>query len=223
MRKFLIILAITVIAIQVKAQWFIGGDIGVNVSNIKENREYSEGGININNTEAGFSIAPRFGYYFNNKFALGLSVSVGANFKINESYSNTKYQEYSVRWGAFPFVRYSVFTYKKFSIILQGSSGVGGSHGFWKVENLNTERGLNALAIRVINISPILGFNLTDHFQLVAGLNFLSLGYNIDIIKGTYYQENIKVNSLRHDFNFGFKSSSILSLSQLQFGVIYKF
>jgi len=223
MKKTLIILAITVIAIQVNAQWFIGGDIGVNVSNVNENREFSGGEININNTNAGFSIAPRFGYYFNSKFALGLSVSMGANFLVNTSGINTKYQEYSIRWGAFPFVRYSVFTYKKFSVILQGSTGVGGSHGFWKVENLNTERGLNALAIRVFNISPILGFNLTDHIHLEAGLNFLNLGYNIDIIKGTYYQENFKVNSIRHDFNIGFKSSSILSLGQLQFGMIYKF
>jgi len=159
--------------------------------------------------------------FFNNKFALGLSVSAGAYFLTNTSGINTKYQEYSVRWGAFPFVRYSVFTYKKFSIILQGSSGVGGSHSFLKVDNLNSEGGINALAIRVFNISPILGFNLNDHILLEAGLNFLNLGYNIDIVKGTY--DNVKVNGIRHDFNIGFKSSSVLSLGQLQFGMLYKF
>ena len=222
MKKTLIILAITIIAIQVNAQWFIGGDIGVNVSNVNQNREYEGNELNINFTEVSFNIAPRFGYYFNNKFALGLSAFLGANFKINKSNNTTKYQEYSVRWGAFPFVRYSVFTYKKFSIILQGNTGIGGSQGFWKVENLNSERGLNTLAIRVFSVYPILGFNLTDHIQMEAGLNFLSLGYNIDIYKGVDY-DNTKVDYTKHDFNFGFKSSSILSLSQLQFGMIYKF
>jgi len=212
MKKIFIILAITVFAIQVNAQWFIGGDVSANVTNIDETYVWSS----VNKTEAGFQIAPRFGYYFNNKFALGLSVSFGANFSINTSGNTTKYQEYALRWGAFPFLRYSVFTYKKFSIILQGSTGVGGTHYFSQTGS-NSVKGSSALGIRVINVSPILGFNLTDHLQMEAGLNFLNLGYNIDIIT------NNNSDIIKHDFNIGFKSSSILSLSQLQFGVIYKF
>ena len=59
-------------------------------------------------------------------------------------------------------------------------------------------------------------------FEMEAGLNFLSLGYNIDIYKGVDY-DNTKVDYTKHDFNFGFKSYSVHSLGQLQFGVIYKF
>ncbi|MDR0207223.1 MAG: hypothetical protein LBI45_08220 [Bacteroidales bacterium] len=212
MKKTLIFLAITVITIQVNAQWFIGGDVCVNVTNSDENFVWG----NVNKTEAGFQIAPKFGHYFNNKFALGLSVSFGANFSINNAGNSTKNQEYSLHWGFIPFLRYSVFTYKKFSIILQGSTGVRGTHYFSQTGS-NSVKGGSALGIRVIGVSPILGFNLTDHLQMEAGLNFLDLGYNIDIITNT------NSDIIKHVFNIGFKSSSILSLSQLQFGVIYKF
>jgi len=220
---FLILFALIVMAIQANAQWFLGGDIGLNVSNLKENREYelSEENLNINNTEVGFNITPRFCYYFNTKFAIGMSVSAGANFRINEI-NNTKYQTFSFNWGAFPFVRYSVFTYKKFSVILQGSTGAGGYQEFWKLDNLISENAFNRIAIRVINITPLLGFNLTDRLQMEAGLNFLSLGYHIDIASGVAYDSS-KVDYTKHDFNIGFKSSSVLSLSQLHFGVLYKF
>ena len=90
---------------------------------------------------------------------------------------------------------------------------------------LKIHKGLNTLAIGVLNVTPVLGFNLTEHFQIEAGLHFLNLGYNIDITKGgmRVQHDEYKINSTRHDFNIGFNSSSILVVSQLQFGVIYKF
>jgi len=70
-----------------------------------------------------------------------------------------------------------------------------------------------------------LGFNLTDRIQVEAGLHFLNLGYNIDMTKWEEAPHNYhpKTRSTKHDFNIGFNSSSILVVTQLQLGVIYKF
>jgi hypothetical protein len=79
--------------------------------------------------------------------------------------------------------------------------------------------------VNVVNITPILGFKLTDHFQLETGLNFLNLGYSIGITteKHTTGDETFKTNGTTHHFNTVFNSFNILSISQLTIGVIYKF
>ncbi|MCL2291065.1 MAG: hypothetical protein FWC34_10280 [Bacteroidetes bacterium] len=170
----------------------------------------------------GFSIAPKAGYYFNEKLAAGLSLSVGPNFLIYADKGN-KLKQYAVTWRVFPFARYSVFTYKKFSIILEGRTGVGSDHYFSKLNDEKTEKISTTLAIGVLNVTPILGFNLTDRIQVEAGLHFLNLGYNIDMTKKeeNWYQSKARIT--KHDFNIGFNSSSILVMTHLQFGVIYKF
>jgi len=238
MKKIFILLAITVMAVNVNAQWFIGGKIGLNVKNSHTIMDENPNAT-ISTTSTGFSIAPKGGYYFNEKFALGLGFSVGANFKnvSNENdypeYQISKSQGITVPWRINPFVRYSVFTYKKFSLILEGSVGIGGEQ--YKEDNThlyNFKRyqKRNILGIGVLNITPILGFKLSDHFQLEAGLNFLNLGYNIDIINSldkitneVGVESSYKTKTINHDFNIGFNSSSILVVSQLTIGVIYKF
>jgi len=186
--------------------------------------------------KVGFLIAPKVGYYFNEKLAVGCIIAIGPDFikaSGKDLTRENKYRTYSVNWSVSPFVRYSVFTYKKFFVALEGRTGVGGSHSFWKYENLKTKKGFTTIAIGVINITPVLGFNLTDHLQIEAGLHFLNVGYNIDIVKGKEYHVSYseseivigerKRNATTHDVNIGFNSSSILVVSQLKFGVIYKF
>jgi hypothetical protein len=105
---------------------------------------------------------------------------------------------------------------------LEGRTGVGGAHSFWKVGDDKTKKGLTTVAIGVFNVTPVLGFNLTDRLLIEAGLHFLNLGYNIDITKGDR-NYNSEISATKHDFNIGFSSSSILVVTRLQFGVIYKF
>ena len=234
MKKIFIFLAITCIAVNINAQWFVGGKLGlsINDSNVKVDAEKT-----INGTFIGFHIAPKGGYYFNEKLALGLSFSIGANFrKLSDELNSYESRDVSIPWRINPFVRYSVFTYKKFSLILEGNVGVGGEQS---KENYTYpdhylrhkyEEKKSTIGIGVLNIAPILGFKLSERFQLEAGLNFLNLGYNIDITDITEkttdkwgFEESHKAKSINHDFNIGFNSSSILAMSQLTIGVICKF
>jgi hypothetical protein len=190
--------------------------------------------------EIGFTLTPKFGYYFNEKFALGLSLHLGTTFVTDTSRltivdaqnnfiseSSIKKKETYLTWGAYPFVRYSVFTYKKFFLMLEGRIGVGMNYSFFKREEDKIKNELTTLSISVFNVTPIVGFKLSKHFQMEAGLNFLNLGYNIDITKEEEKIESSylfnKINRINHNFNIGFNSSSIFSVSQLTIGVIYKF
>ena len=219
--------------INVNAQWFIGGKIGLN---IKSSETTDDTNNTLKSTIIGFSIAPKGGYYFNEKLALGLSFSVGTNFlNVSNDFFPQEKVDISIPWRIRPFVRYSVFAYKNFSLILEGSTGIGGEQLHEKSEFpyhdiTKIEKQASTIGIGVINVTPILGLKLSDHFQLEAGLNFLNLGYNIDIsnrfekiTNEIGAETSNKTKTINHDFNIGFNSSSILVVSQLTIGVIYKF
>lgn len=224
MKKIWIVLLLICTGFTVHAQWFLGGKAGLYVN--KTSYELTEDYATISEM-IGFEVAPQFGYYFNEKLALGLNLSFLFNtVKIDRKTDSDRTNSFS--WRITPVIRYSAFTYKKFSLILEGRIGVGGAQMKSVVKGLpdaNTKYSI--FEIGVINIAPVLGFRLTKHLQLEAGLNFLNLGYNIQILNVTgekntqYYDQKIK--QVFHKFNLGFKSSSILIMSQLTVGVIYKF
>jgi hypothetical protein len=221
-KKTLIIIAIALITVTANAQWFIGGGLGLRVRNSKS---VADEKLFSDETAIGFSIAPKGGYYFNEKFAIGLSFLTG----YEHQKTSKMLMDYPMaiernifQWRISPFVRYSVFTYKKFSLILEGTTGVGGSYlvqDFKGYDNLNRRSFL--LGIGVINVAPVLGYKLTEHLQLEAGLYFLNLGYNIGI--ANYIEGDNKTTYTTHEFNIGFNSSNIFVVSQLTIGAIYKF
>ena len=258
--RLVVIAVLLIIAtVNVNAQWFLGGAVGINVQS--ENKSGLTGGINgtpmltFGATSIGFRIAPTGGYYFNEKFALGLSLSVGGNFskERNETeydggrYYDIKSLKNSVNWGIYPLIRYSVFTYKKFSVQLEGFTGVGCTHTFSKNSNrlvedtkyeykYEYEKIYTTISIAVFNVRPIFCFKFNDHLQMEAGLRFLNVGYYIDILKGEVKSEgdtpppyfyspplSQEYGDTQHNFDFGFNSGNIFSLSQLTIGVIYKF
>jgi len=246
-RFFLKGLAITIVliavSVSVNAQWFAGGEVGLNIRS--ENSEVTSFHKRLNvitigdtqiykKTNLDFKIAPKGGYYFNEKFALGLSFFIGGTFVSDDSDKDNKFREYYVPWGVYPFARYSVFTYKKFSILLEGYTGVGCTHSFWKIRDNKIGKVGTSLGINVFNITPVVSFKLTERFQMETGLHFLSVGYNINIatIDATAFLtqyprewsvDSYKTNYVKHNFDIGFNSGNVFSLSQLTIGVLYKF
>jgi len=218
MKRLIITLAIIFFAKTVNAQWFLGGGIGFNL-NVEKSKYSSETYNHTNNqTFVGFSIAPKLGYSFNKKIALGLNCYAGSNFTIDVAHTLT--------WGINPFIRFTPFTYKNFSLILESGSTVGGAYEFWKIGNDKAKNIAKTFAIGVFNITPILGFKLTEHLQLEAEVNFLNIGYNIDItemVLEIIREREFKAKTITHSFNIGFNSSSILAMTQLRVGVVYKF
>jgi hypothetical protein len=201
----------------------VGGGIGLNLNfdKIKNSSDVEWYNRTYNRTNVGFTIAPKFGYYCNDRFAFGLNCSVGYNYL---GFSTIK--NHNILWSVNPFVRFTTFTYKNFSLILEGGSSVGGLHPFWNVSDEKMKKENSTLAFGVLNITPILCFKLTEHLQLETEVSFLSIGYNIDIIQRdlmSVTEGEFTMKEVTHNFNIGLNSSSILAMTQLRVGVIYKF
>ena len=215
MKKITIILAITIMASNANAQWFLGGNFGINATvqeapGIKNPYSYD----NNKDYLVGLSVAPKMGYYFKEKLAFGIDLSIGVEFadtylQIYSSYTNKyewiHYEGTFLFWRFAPFLRYTVFNHKKFSLMLEGSLGVSGGHGDYSI-----------IGIGIVNLTPVLSYSVTDKLQLEAVLGFLNLGYNLNITVA-------KQSTLKHDLNIGFNSKSVFVMSQLTIGMIYKF
>jgi len=218
MKKFLLIFAILFIAVTLNAQWYLGGEFGLSVRN---DRTKTAGVSELtNNTVSGsFMIAPNFGYYFNEKLAIGLRVGVGVpNFRIDGTKKKDRMNV--VGWNIFPYVKYHAFTHKKFSIVLEGGLGFGGEHILTKYDADKVKKGQSTFNIRVFNITPVLEFKLADHWHLYTALNFLDFGYDISIVKP---DPKVKTTHTRHNFRMIFNADNVLSLTNLTIGVYYKF
>jgi len=231
MNKILIIFIGIFWAINLNAQWFAGGEISGSIHNNDQTLDEVNIERTLKNIDIKFAFTPKFGYYFNDKFALGLGLQVGYNFNNGDNNVDYmyKYRENSIDFGIYPFVRYTAFSYKKFFLMLEVETGFGIAFFSDSLENQHKieQRNIN---INVLNFKPIIGFNLNDNFQIETGINFLSLGYTINIEKeksnttiGEGSIETINVKEIIHNFDFGFKSSNILSIAQLNVSVIYKF
>jgi hypothetical protein len=225
MKKLFNLLAITFIAVTANAQWFIGGGMGLSATvkeRPKEKIPYYGTIDKKRDYLVGINIAPKMGYYFNDKLAFGLEPSIGVTFAntlqlvqmFDGTYQYIEYDGTFINWRIAPFLRYTVFTHKKFAFMLEGNIGIGGRHEV-KYNNYSI------IGVGVLNIVPVLGYKLTDCLQLETTLNFLNLGYNIDIyIAGSGYD---KSKMIVHDLNIGFNAKSVFAISQLTVGIIYKF
>jgi len=233
MKKIYFILAIIFIATNVNAQWFIGGNLGFKV-NIEGSRKNEK--LLPYQSEIGFTIAPKFGYFFSEKLAFGIDLAVGPTFTEETKtiyisnpwghsyYETVSYQGTYIRWRFAPFIRYSVFAYKKFNLFLEGSIGAAALHvkkEFDKPIFSTSAEKYSVIGVGILNIVPVLSYKLTDHLLLEAQLNFLNIGYNMDVF--TSGVGDSRETDIIHDFNIGINAKSVFVVSQLTVGAIYKF
>ena len=240
MKKFLILVAAAFITVNANAQWFLGGNVGISVNDVNKEGTGENNDQTFKNNAFSFTVAPKFGYYFNEKIALGASLSfrvgtslvVEPNFMVNGVVvDELKNRGFSIGGGIYPFVRYSVFTYKKFSIQLEGSLGVGYEYGKQKISttltNMKGTANYSEIGITILNVVPIISFNLSEHFQLETSLNFFNLGYAINIkneeTDNFLGMPATTAKNVTHNFITGFKSSHAVSMYGLVIGAIYKF
>jgi hypothetical protein len=148
------IFLLTIAAASLNAQRFIGGQVRLNMLNENENFVTNSQDRTIDRTVAGFSISPKGGYYLNERFAIGLGFNIGYAFNeikddvtliIPESFRSSKSKQQDINFGVYPFVRYTAYTYKRFSLLFEGRIGAGGTYSFWQIEDDNPKDGLTAL------------------------------------------------------------------------------
>jgi len=235
MKKIFIFVAICSIALTVNAQFFIGGQFGLGINSTREKTNKSIKPVGVTTTTGGtagvctFVIAPRLGYCINDKWAVGADIPLTANFNTTVEIGNidkkkdtkTTHSITTFTWGIAPFVRYTFFTYQRFSLGVEGNIGIGSRHQFEKTktpDNTTTVKHPYWVRLDVFNIKPVMALRLKNKLFLEATLNILGFHYGIEIQPPQADNVNGKRTVTNHSFGL-----NIRELTHFTLGIVYKF
>jgi len=159
MKKFLVILSLTITGIAVNAQLYMGFRFDISANQVNNN--------NGDKKTSEFS----FGAYDDLGYRLTEVWDVGAEFGgMISVYTNhaSDTETTSAHWLLSPYARYTVFQAGKFDFMGKGSLILEGTKNYFLVG---------------LQVVPMVAYNLSDHIALQTNLNFLSFGLSRNKIK----------------------------------------
>ncbi|MFH1120379.1 MAG: hypothetical protein V1775_11185 [Bacteroidota bacterium] len=210
--KKALILSITMLvflAMGVKAQYFVGGNLGLNSSGSSTTH-----GSTTYDDSKGFSlqINPKAGYFLTKKFALGLGLGIGtsrystfadgANETINKTFT----------WEVAPFARFYFKKIGNFAFFGEGMLSFGNDK--LVIEYPDSPDAENKVFKISERISPGFSYSLTDKIELEAFLGSIASTTSIRKLPETETDEDNKRISSGFGLNFG--------LDNIYFGIIVK-
>lgn len=168
MKKVLLAVAMVAFALTSNAQLWFGGALGF------------EAGSNLNSvalaTETSTistQFAPKVGFGINDKFSVGAIVSLG--FEKTKDKDDKDNFDKMFNWSVAPFARYAFAEIGDFSVLAEGTLGLGKS----KITNGagGVETSFKSDMFVDFVVTPVLSYEVSDHFNLEFGMDFLSVGF----------------------------------------------
>ncbi len=209
MKKTIVAMAALVMAATaVNAQVYLGGSVGLSTRSTKP--EASD-----KTTTTTWNLSPTVGYYLNDRFDIGLDLTLGSNTqKFPATNVSARRELVNNSWSVTPFARYSFFRVGKFEAIAKLGIHAGGGKEetkFPESPDGNTSTQYTAWGI---NLSPVLAWSLTDHVVIYTTSDYLTLGYN------SYKLKDI---STVNRFGLNADAGNVVNTGNIQLGFIYKF
>ncbi len=213
-------------AVAANAQVYLGGQAGFSAAN----RQMNDNG-NLSSS-SGFTLSPYAGFYRNDRFDVGLGLSLGRNASkdyVTETdwrgdfYTYCASESKTIGWSIAPYARYSFLQLGRFEVIGMATVWLGaskvtttlypdpeGSGSYYRTPEVHT---MKATAWG-IDFAPVLAYNLTDHIEFSTTLNFASLGYS---------RQKIKDGLSSNNFGLNVNTGDVKNLGDIQIGFLYKF
>lgn len=195
MKKILFVVILVCAGMAANAQFFIGGSLGAGIASTN-----NDNGDKVKTT-MNYSIHPDFGYSFNKYLDLGITAGYGITLeKLEGDNDFTTGGSYTVS----PYLRCRLVEFGRFKVMAKATLYLSGTTGDLGYKTFNTG----------LNISPVLGYNLSNHFILLADLNVFNLGFGYSKIKDG--DGTVK-------FNLGADSNNVMNTGSIKIGFAYIF
>jgi outer membrane protein len=209
-RELLLIVLFSFFYVGLRAQIFVGGNVGFNTSNNEMNN-----GTTTTAKSSGyeFDLSPNAGKFISEKFAIGIELNISLSGSKSGTVTEIKSKSSSI--GVSPFLRYYAIKWNKFSVYGQGNVGLNFSKSSTETGGRTTDGPKTTLSY--LNISPGLSYDISEKISLETSLDFLSLGYYFSTTKqGTTDQKG-------SGLSIGAGLGNIVSINAITIGAIFKF
>lgn len=188
-----------------QAQFYVGGRF----SYTNQDSRISMAGESEKANASSLSIGPKIGYFFNEKWSVGISLQYGHD-KIE--YDSGSFAE-SNGWGVTPYVRYLCLSKGKFHFGAEGRIGMTNSKAVHnpvqssQYEYRNLSYG--------IALAPVMTYDISRHWMIETTLDLFTFNYYSTKRDGDITGENSAIS---------FELDSFMGiLSNIKLGLAYKF
>jgi len=192
MKRVILIIAVLVSGIlTASAQFFVGGSVGFDYDGGK----YKRGSTSTDRTKSlTFQVAPKGGYYFTDRFGVGLDLGLGYTQRKTPNYSgNDDRIVTEFDWQVGGFARYNLIGTEKLSLLLEGGVYYIGNKSKTKTGAVSVDN--DPITTFAIIVLPVLSYNLTDRLSIEALCDFLRLGYALETRKSATNKDNKNTRS----------------------------
>ena len=205
-----ILASLVFFSLSASAQSYIGGSFSFSGSSVR-----SSASTTIRTCSTTFNVAPDFGWFIGDKWAVGIRPTVG----FSNTSNNEGVQSKNFSLGINPYARYQLLAHNRFGLwaeadpaitFLQSRSQT--RDGVWSSNSHSTAYGVDLL--------PVLTYQLNRHISLETRLNLFSL-----YLKGMD-SENSTSGIRQHSFSGGLYATtkdSVGTLGEITIGFLYKF
>ena len=201
MKKLFITIAFVAAAMFAQAQFFVGGNLGLGFGSTKVESTKVE-------KTFGFTIAPGVGYMFNDNMGVGIDLLFSMDkttFPESDGWMKT------TTFGFAPYFRYVFAEVDNFKFYADAKFNFQKATD--KVKDVDDSDKTTNLGV---NIVPGVQYNFTDNISMVASLNVLKLGWNMEKTETKVAGETVKTTE--NNFGLGINENTPLMV-----GFVYTF
>lgn len=200
-----------------KAQWYVGGDVGYGSRSSKT--ETTPGQTEKGPSQKAFSLTPRVGYIFSDRWLAGLGM--GATWGQSIRYQDDEKQKaHTTTFSVAPYSRFNFLFFGPFGVGIEGA--VRYSMTDTKDDTLPDQIKSHGRTRLEVAFTPVMELDVSERVSLECRLNFISVRYMHDR-DVTKYTSGGKTVFRSNAFNAAVTGDEIFTTGSLTFGAIIKF
>ena len=205
MKKLFITIAFVAATMFASAQLFVGGSLGVDMGSTTYD------GTKVEKT-FGFTVAPGVGYMFSDNMGVGVDLIFKSDKSTLPEADN--FWSKTTNFGVEPYFRYVFAEVDNFKFYADARINFNKEK-----ESRKEDEGHGDKTTKIgFNIVPGLQYNFTDNISMVAKLNVLRLGYNMETLEEYEAEGDKTVKTKTSGFGLGINENT-----PLQVGFVYTF
>ncbi|MCQ2960005.1 MAG: hypothetical protein MJ198_07445 [Bacteroidales bacterium] len=213
MKKVLLSLATIALAMSANAQIFIGGFAGANTTATKTVTSLDT----TKPVKNSFHLAPIVGFELSEKLEAGVMLELSTSKSVYDKIDDKDAWNKNNEWEIAPFIRYELISFGNFAVKAQAVASFGQSTPVTNAGSTKTKGWkTNVLAL---NVTPIISYELNEHFELESSLNFFSLGAYTSSTKDP---DDKNIKTVKNSIGLNANAEQISTLGGISIGFVYK-